>query len=164
MTDEKICPIKVIKLLNAGYSIVDSEDYENVSKYKWYNNGTGYAFATDPENHKKKVYMHRLINKTPVGVDTDHINHNRLDNRKSNLRNATPKQNQSNMVAINNSNGVKGVWRDPLGGWNARMRIAGVKRSLGRFKTKEAAAEKYLAFERARRYGSFYCIKGCCCD
>jgi len=67
--------------------------------------------------------MHRLINKTPCGTDTDHINRNKLDNRRSNLRTTTHAQNLRNVDLRNtNKSGHKGVfWRKERNKWEASV-------------------------------------------
>ena len=80
---------KKIFLRNTGnYAIVDEEDFDMVDGFgSWYENEHGYAVKRTTSLGKKiTIRMHALINKTPKGLVTDHINGNRLDNRKSNLR------------------------------------------------------------------------------
>lgn len=76
------------KLSNGGEAIIDAEDYEKVASFgKWYRNDSGYAVKKTRRNGANvSIRMHILINNTPKGLHTDHINGNRLDNRKSNLR------------------------------------------------------------------------------
>lgn len=89
-----------------GYAIVDDEDFSSVSKYRWNKNSNGYALTTT----KPRIYMHRLLNKTPEGMITDHINRNTLDNRKSNLRTAGKSLNAANTeLRKTNTSGHKGV-------------------------------------------------------
>lgn len=86
-----------IPLTKGAVAIVDEEDYELVSKYKWHLNSMGYAVWRGMVDGKKKtIRMHRLINNTPDGKYTDHINRNRLDNRRCNLRTVTQKENMQN--------------------------------------------------------------------
>lgn len=86
-----------IPLTKGAVAIVDEEDYELVSQYKWHLNSMGYAVWRGKVDGKKKtIRMHRLINNTPDGKYTDHINRNRLDNRRSNLRTVTQKENMQN--------------------------------------------------------------------
>src|ERR1035437_132783 len=69
------------------FAIVDNEDYEFLNQFNWYMTDNGYAVYRHLANGTKRtVRMHRLINKTPKGLVTDHINQDKLDNRKSNLR------------------------------------------------------------------------------
>ena len=90
---------KVIKTYR-GYEIkVDDNDYEWLKKYTWcvgdYTHG--YATCTDRSDGKQKsLRIHRLITNAKPGEFVDHINHDRLDNRRSNLRVCTPAQNSYN--------------------------------------------------------------------
>lgn len=76
----------------------DLEDYDKIKDYRW-SKGNGYIVCYKVHNGKKyRVHMHRLI----MGLDNedervvDHINLQRNDNRKENLRICTRSQNQCN--------------------------------------------------------------------
>jgi len=76
------------------FAIVDDEDYDRLISFGvWHLSSTGYAVR---RTRGKTVRMHRLVNNTPEGLFTDHLNNNRLDNRKSNLRTVTHKENMQN--------------------------------------------------------------------
>lgn len=85
--------------------------------------------------------MHREIMRTPLGMDTDHIDHDRLHNCKSNLRVCTHRENQGNRkIAINNTSGFKGVsFYRPQKKWKAVISDI----YLGYFTTPEEAAQAY---------------------
>lgn len=94
--------------------------------------------------------MHRLILSTEEGMDTDHINQNKLDNRRGNLRPLSRSFNNHNQgPRRNNTSGHTGVnWFKPAKLWRAYIKVESVspKRiELGYFKTKEEAikARKY---------------------
>jgi len=104
-----------IKLTQGKFAIVDKEDFEWLNQWKWnYEHGYARRISFSNKNSKgTKIYMHRLINNTPEGMQTDHINRNKLDNKRKNLRTVTSSQNHINRPAQrNNSNGYKGVYRD----------------------------------------------------
>lgn len=82
------------------FAIVDDTDFELVNKYKWYL-VSGYARTA------RGLFMHRLIMSPKEGNTIDHLNHNRLDNRKSNLRECSLSEN------LRNKNG-KGYYYDKL--------------------------------------------------
>jgi hypothetical protein len=85
--------------ITGGIVKIDPEDLELVSRYKWHKNDMGYAVWRGIMDGKKQtVRMHRLINDTPEGLNTDHINHDRLDNRRSNLRTVTQSGNMRNLT------------------------------------------------------------------
>ena len=69
-----------IKLNDGSYAKVDKQDYETLRVHQWRVTSHGYARAWI---NKKDVYMHRIINNTPKGHETDHINGDRLENRLS---------------------------------------------------------------------------------
>ena len=90
-------------------AILDDEDYKQLSKRKWYFSG---AYAARFEN-RRVVFLHKEIMKPETGQVVDHINHNKLDNRKSNLRVVTPSENSFNRKganANNKSTGLRGIY------------------------------------------------------
>jgi hypothetical protein len=88
-----------IPLTKGAVAIVDEEDYDEVSKYKWYLSDTGYALRTVYANGTTKhLRMHRVLIDAPSGKVVDHLNRNPLDNRKSNLRICTPSDNAKNRI------------------------------------------------------------------
>ena len=89
--------------------------------------------------------MHRMINNTPEGFDTDHISGNKLDNRKSNLRTATRSENVCNRkVRPDSSTGVKGVrFHKQHKRYQARITKNKKQIHLGYFSTPETAHAAY---------------------
>jgi hypothetical protein len=77
---------------------IDKEDLELVSTLKWHVNSSGYAVWRGVKDGKKQtIRMHRMITNCPKNKIVDHINHDRLDNRRSNLRICTQSDNMRNM-------------------------------------------------------------------
>lgn len=106
-------------VIATGY--IDVDDLEKVRYHKW-NFASGYASC---RNRKvSSLFMHRLILDTDNFVD--HINHNGLDNRKSNLRIVTKSQNQMNA-------NYKGVYKSSGGNWMARIKLDGKTCHIGTF-------------------------------
>ncbi len=104
--------MKEIQLTQGQVALVDDWNYEELNKYKWqakWNEHTkSYYAARGIGNPQKTKRMHCEIMKTPKGMFCDHINHNTLDNREENLRNATRSQNGMNRrVNRNNKLGEK---------------------------------------------------------
>lgn len=155
--------MKAIPLTRGLEAIVDDDDFERFSSMRWYASKapTGKYYATRAEKNELGKYsstlMHRRINNTPPGLLTDHINGDTLDNRKSNLRDATYRQNAQNSAP--NKTGaslLKGAtWHAREGNWGAKIVIEGQARYLGRYKTAREAAEVYEAAARAA-FGDFY--------
>lgn len=150
--------MKVIKLSKGQEAIVDDEDYEYLSQWKWCHD-CGYASRTKKRGERGKVwkiFMHRIINKTPDGLETDHINRDKLDNRKCNLRSCTSSENNFNgKVRRDNKSGYKGVHWDK----NRRMWLVyigkGINGYIGRFKTLNEAVRARKSAEK--KLGITYC-------
>ena len=133
-----------IQLTRGKKAIVDIEDFDYLNQWKWSCNYYGYAIRSEGgRKNKKCIFMHRLINKTPKGFDTDHINRNTLDNRKENLRTATRSQNEINKgLRKDNKTGFKGIrYVVKIKRWTAYIGINKKFKHLGCFKTKKEAIE-----------------------
>jgi hypothetical protein len=126
-----------IYLSQGMYTLVDNDLFEYLNQWKWFFK-QGYAVRNEKPN---TIFMHRVINNTPSGYVTDHINRNRLDNRRRNLRTATIRDNARNRsIPITNRSGYIGVsLYKRTGSWIAYISINGKKKSLGYYDTiKEA--------------------------
>ncbi len=142
--------MKKIKLTQGKFALVDDEDFEWLMKWKWHF-VHGYAMRKKylgKQNEKyiyKDIYMHRLILATPKGLDTDHINNFKLDNRRKNLRIATRRQNLQNRFFSKrkNSNLPMGVGKHHSGKWRARITVNGKELSLGSYNTSKEAGIAY---------------------
>lgn len=92
---------------------------------------------------RKMIQLHRLLTNCPVGKQVDHINHDTLDNRQSNLRIVTHSENQFNRSGAqrnNHSSGVRGVtWHKRHKKWVASFQRNGKRRYLGYFETIDEA-------------------------
>lgn len=107
--------MKEIKLTQGKFAIVDDSDFEYLNQFKWYYS-CGYAQRSLPRNGKSqdKKLMHREIIEMSKAIEKDieidHINHNKLDNKKENLRVCTHAENLQNKSNYkNNSSGFRGV-------------------------------------------------------
>jgi hypothetical protein len=139
--------MKRIKLRSGNYALVDNEDFDYLNQWGWSESWNGYAVRGEHNGgHYITIRMHRIIAKTPQGKFTDHINHNTLDNRRSNLRICDKAQNGYNRgKPITNSSGYRGVQfhhapRPLSKPWKALMQVRGKKYFLGYFKTSKEAA------------------------
>lgn len=140
-----------IKLTQGKYAIVDAEDFEELNKFKWSVTPKGYVHRS---SHNTTLRIHRVIMSAPKGVQVDHINGNRLDNRKENLRLCNNSENQRNCrVRKTNKSGYKGVG-SVYGGvtkvFRARINVNKKQINLGVFETAEEAFKAYQ--EAAKKY------------
>ena len=134
--------------------LFDLEDYDLIKDYTWYKSDSGYALTT---YKNKRIRMHRLIlglGDYNLSEEVDHKNHNRSDNRKSNLRVCSHRENMFNRVEpSNNTSGHIGVSRDKdTGKYRTYLDIDGNYISLGDFadyneavEAREKAEKKYFA-------------------
>jgi hypothetical protein len=130
------------------FALVDDEDYERLSQYKWSFEGRGgYARRVKwTGTTRTRYYMHREIISVSEGFFIDHKNGNGLDNRKENLRIVTHTQNMKNARSCFGSSKYKGVSfykdakRKP---WRARIQSNGKTKYLGYFLLEEEAARAY---------------------
>lgn len=130
---------------NKGIALVDDENYELLNQYKWYVSNK-YAYSTIKINGKWiNKSMHRFIMNEPLNMEIDHIDMNRLNNQKDNLRIVTKSQNNMNRGSYKNSSSIfKGVsWNKQHKKWCAEIRKNGIKIHLGYFINELKAAEAY---------------------
>lgn len=143
--------MKRIPLTQGKFTIVDDEDFDYLGRWKWHCNAQGYATRSSRNIGGKKgvIYMHRVVNKTKAGFVTDHINRNKLDNRKLNLRTLTRGKNQWNRgLPKNNTSGFLGVkWYRAQKLWEASIKVNYRPIWLGRFKKKSDAIKARKAAE-----------------
>lgn len=109
---------------------IDTDDYEAIKSHFWHLLD-GYIRCT------KLGLMHRYVMREHLkkGYEVDHINRDRLDNRKSNLRVATRQENMKNKsIYSNNTSGYPGVkWNSKLGKWQVQITVDRNRRHLGVF-------------------------------
>lgn len=138
--------MKKIPLTLGKFALVDDEDFEYLSQWKWCFDR---RYATT-WNSGKMTRMHVFLFRRPKGMQVDHINGDKIDNRKCNLRIVTNSQNSQNRGArSDNTSGYKGV-RSQRGKWRAEIKVNYQTINLGCYSTKEQAARAYD--EAARKY------------
>lgn len=156
---------RIIPLTLGKFAVVDASDFDAISQNKWFWSKykgeveIGYAARSVRRlglgkgvNQYDTILMHRVIMSAPKGIQVDHKNMIRWDNRKSNLRLATFSENVRHRgVQRNNSTGFTGVYfnrKHPLRPFSASIVIDGKLHRLGHFETITEAAE-------ARRIATF---------
>jgi len=157
--------MKQIPLSQGKFAIVDDEDFEFISQWKWSLLRRGNLCHVRRIEYKKtgvprkyntaRIYLHRAI----LGIEdknifVDHINGDGLDNRRENLRLCTKAQNGQNRgAAKNNKTGFKGVSKSGAK-WTAQIKSDKKHFRIGVFDTPELAA---IAYDNAARrlHGEF---------
>lgn len=137
--------MKKIKLNNGMFALIDDEDFLEVAKHKWHFDNGGYARCQMKIGIRKQrpLLMHRLIMRPEKGLEVDHIDGNKLNNQKSNLRICRRFQNSANRkLSKNNTSGYKGVTRQGKK-WIAQIGCLWKHTSIGSFDTAEEAARAY---------------------
>lgn len=122
------------------FAIVDADNYDRVRNYQWHVVTVGSDIYA---RNSSGMYMHRFILYAPKDLLVDHINFNGLDNRKSNLRLCTKRQNQAHCrKRITNTSGHTGVyWDKSRGKWHSQIGVRGKVIALGRFDNLDEAVE-----------------------
>lgn len=145
--------MKMIPLTRGQHAIVDEEDYANLIGWNWYaekSENTYYAVRTFHIDGKKvNMRMHRVVNNTPDGLFTDHINGNGIDNRKCNLRAVTHQDNMINCARWKaGSSKYRGVsWHKHSKKWYAQITVDYKNLYIGAFATEYDA---HIAYEAKR--------------
>lgn len=121
--------MKKISLGNGNFTIVDDEDYEKLNQFRWYKAGRGYVLGR--MGTKKVLKMHRVITNAPKGMEVDHKNRNKLDNRKTNLQIVTHIQNMQNI----------------------KKSTSGIEKTTGKRKMKYVVRVSYMG---KRYYGGYF--------
>jgi hypothetical protein len=142
--------VKEIKLVHErGVALVDDQDYPTLSAYRWFllkASHLSYAItSTKVDGKRGTALMHRLIMSPPKGTFIDHINRNGLDNRRENLRPASPSENIHNCRRyVTSKSRFKGVRTNPKDGkYEARLKVNGKRIWLGRYISDVDAAIAY---------------------
>ena len=143
--------MKEIPLSQGKFTLVDDEYYCFLNQFKWYY-CHGYAVRKSRDKPHKNIYMHKVILGVPYGMEGDHIDRNRLNNCRSNLRVCTRSENIRNRsIQKNNKSGFVGVnLYKRINKWRACINVFGSQIHLGYFddpveaaKVRDAAAIKY---------------------
>jgi len=154
--------------LTGGYeAVIDASDAALVGGWNWFakpeykrDGSIRAVYAARKETlgmgKQRDVLMHRVIAGTAANLETDHRDGNGLNNRRTNLRDATKAQNRRNRATrIDSQTGAKGVYlHTDKKKWRAQIFADGKRRHLGLFETMEEASSAY-AEASARWHGDF---------
>lgn len=142
--------MKEITLTRGKVALVDDVDFEQLNQFKWRLNGDGYAVRWSDGGAKNRhlILMHREILGVPDGYETDHIDGNRVNNKKINLRVVTHRQNGQNRHDKTSCKYPGVTVRKDMGAtpYHSRILINGKSKHLGYFSTEE---EAFAAYKKA---------------
>lgn len=154
--------IRYIPLTQGKIAVVDAADFEALSHWNWFAmrshprraNCKWYAARRDEQKHW--VTMHRMIIGALPGVLIDHRDGDGLNNRRTNIRIASPTGNaQNRRPRVGNTSGFKGVsWDSRAERWHVQIAINGKNTHVGHFDLKEDAARAYDV-AALRHFGEF---------
>lgn len=141
--------MKSISLSRGLTALVDYEDFDRVSQYKWYAAKRGKSYYPARSSKEGFVYLHRFVLNAQEGHNVDHINGDTLDNRRENLRFATQQQNTYNRHRTTAKSGVLGVLLDQNAAknrrgskpWRAYLSVGRKRIHVGWFPTRDEAIE-----------------------
>ena len=159
---------KEITLSRGHVALVDDEDHKWLSKWNWHashdRDGTIHARRTvnfllpDGTRSAKAVWMHREILGLTADnpMQADHIDGDGLNNRRTNLRSVSRRENMRNRrLQANNKSGVPGVsWSTTKRRWRASIRVEGARVELGYFRELRNAAQARREAEQ-KHHGEF---------
>lgn len=153
--------MRTIALTRDGYSVlVDDEDYNFINQWIWHlyqGRSTNYATRSAKVNGRQEtIFLHRVIMKTPKGLEVDHKDWNGLNCQKYNMRNCLHSDNvKSRRLPKINTSGYKGVyyckWNNK---WCPAISINKSTKRLGYFDTAKEAA---IVYDKAivKHHGEF---------
>lgn len=134
---------------------IDDHNLSKLDTFKWFLNPRGYAITWI--RGVGPVSLHQLIITVPKGLQTDHIDRNKMNNLESNLRIVTRSQNMQNSSTCKyKPSGHRGVyWDSKSSKWHAKIYFNGKMRHLGTFETPESAGQAFNAAEQEKNSGTF---------
>lgn len=149
-----MAPPKTIPLTQGKAVLVDEVDFERVSAHKWWPDGKGYARG---RVDGVQLLMHRFILSAQKSEQVDHVNGDGLDNRRSNLRICSARENSRNRKLLSRANrtGYKGVsWDRKLEKYEAQIKLNNRSIHLGYYADPTDAARAYDVAAR-QLFGEF---------
>lgn len=154
---------KTIPLSRGFTTEVSDADFARVNQFSWSCDRNGYAVRNmrlGPKRYRK-VMLHRFIMGFPRGFDVDHIDGDRLNNQRSNLRTATRSQNSANRGSTGGTSRFKGVrFCKDKGRFRAEIWVDGRNIHLGYFDVETEAAKAYNE-AAVTHYGEFAFQNSC---
>lgn len=141
--------VRYIALTKGLFATVDAADFDWLNRFRWHATGTRGRYYAATIIDGKSISMHRLIMNPPEGMVVDHVDGERLNNRRANLRICTPEENRHNTRPLGKSCPYVGV-RPHGDKWRARITVKGESLFLGDYdevleaaRARDAAARQH---------------------
>ena len=133
------------KAFKDGIKILVDDDFKYLDGFSFKLHNNGYVCFSSRKDGLNSKYLHRIIMNAPDDKEVDHINGNKIDNRRENLRLCNRSENNRNKgKKSNNTSGFKCVcWHKRAGKWRVQIQVDGEKKHLGYFDDKLKAYEAY---------------------
>jgi hypothetical protein len=143
--DAHVTKPRLLDLPHGYQTVIDEADWPSIASLTLYRGTNGYVYFSQwRDGRSQPQTLHSLLMQPPKGTHVDHINGDKLDNRRANLRVVSPSVNQANRRRRHprNTSGVRGVGLFQGGPkWRAQITVDRKVRHLGLFDTLEEAAE-----------------------
>lgn len=113
VTQPEDASIKHIGLTQGLYAVVDADDYEALQRIRWfsiYKPHHGKHYVSGYIGKNKYIRLHNYLMNPPPGMFVDHINHDPLDNRRSNLRIVTHSENCKNRLPRSDKGRIRAIY------------------------------------------------------
>ena len=149
----KIIPVSMYGVKASKKVLVDDEDYDSVAQFRWYETRGGYACSNSSPIYR----IHRYILNAKKGEVIDHINGNKLDNRKENLRFCSRAENCRNRRKSPDGRSLEdrgAYYMARLNQWQSSIHVDGRLEYIGLFASKEDANNAYKKAS-LEHYGEF---------
>lgn len=142
--------MKLLKLSQGKFAQVDDEDYDYLNQWKWHAAKWGNSFYAKrserfaSKQNQKSIYLHRVIlGIKEKSIFIDHIDHDGLNNQRSNLRTCSHSENQKNSQGRGSSKFLGVAYRSSNNKFRAAIYTGEKDLYIGQFESEEEAARAY---------------------
>src|SRR5262249_42630613 len=129
LNDRVVRPITIkndvaeIELTRGKVALIDADDVERIKGRSWFTMGAAGKFYAATRENAAPLTLHRFLMQPPKDMHVDHVNGNGLDNRRSNLRLASPRENRANSYGKIGKSGAIGVVQTSSGKFYASIQL-----------------------------------------